>query len=357
LWHSDEQFHRRSSAFSRHRFERHWSAASTLTVLLVAVPLLIVAVLVFATPAGEKLPRAEARSVASPFGGRPHAFGLSPSTGPQGSAQVRLIEDLLGRKVDLVNFYLGWNFGGFDTKALDDIEALGALPEVTWEPWNYRLGSHQGRYALSRIIAGSFDGYIRSWAKAAAAWGKPFMLRFAQEMNGNWYPWGAAVNGNNTGEYVQAYRHVHKLFTSVGATNVIWVWSPNILYPGSVSLSSVYPGNSYVNWIGVDGYNWGTRAPRKGGWRSPSAVFVPTLNALKRLAPTKPVMIAETACAEQGGSKSAWITNLFKLLNNYPEVKAVAWFNYDKGRTDWQITSSKAAVRAMLTSLASSWRR
>ena len=105
----------------------------------------------------------------------------------------------------------------------------------------------------------------------------------------------------------------------------------------------------------MDGYNWGTSIPREGRWRSPSAVFVPTLNALKRLAPTKPVMIAETASAEQGGNKADWITDLFTLLQHYPEVKAVAWFNYANGPTDWQITSSKSSVQAMATSLSSDW--
>ena len=138
---------------------------------------------------------------------------------------------------------------------------------------------------------------------------------------------------------------------------MIWVWSPNGLYPGGASLSSVYPGNPYVNWIGVDAYNWGTSVPHRGGWRSPSAIFVPTLDALKRLAPSKPVMIAETGSAEQGGSKAIWITDLFELLQHYPEVKAVVWFNYNKGGTDWQITSSKASVQAMATSLATLWRR
>ena len=128
-------------------------------------------------------------------------------------------------------------------------------------------------FPVARIVAGDFDGYIRSWAKAAADWGKPLMLRFAQEMNGNWYPWGAGVNGNAPGEYAKAYRHVHKIFTSVGATNVIWIWSPNVLYPGGASLSSVYPGNAYVNWIGVDGYNFGTSAYTRGAGalRTPSS--------------------------------------------------------------------------------------
>ena len=56
-------------------------------------------------------------------------------------------------------------------------------------------------------------------------------------------------------------------------------------------------------------------------------------------------MIAETGSAEQGGSKAIWITDLFELLQHYPEVKAVVWFNYNKGGTDWQITSSKTSVR------------
>jgi hypothetical protein len=348
----------RTSALQR-QVKRSRRGVSILVAALFAVLLVAVPVVLAATPARTTAPDgvsqrsgAGPHPVDFPFGSDPHVFGLSPSTGSQGTAQVRGIEHLLGRKVNVVNFYAGWTHAGFATRALDAVDALGAVPQVTWEPWNYRLGTKQARYALSRIVAGDFDGYIRGWAKAAAKWGKPLLLRFAQEMNGTWYPWGATVNGNTAGEYVRAYRHV----ASVKATNVIWVWSPNILYPGAVSLSSVYPGNAYVNWIGVDGYNWGTSLPHKGGWRSPAAVFVPTLDALKRLAPTKPVMIAETASAEQGGSKAAWITNLFKLLQKYPEVRAVSWFNYNKGGTNWKITSSKTAVRAMKNSLAKYWR-
>jgi hypothetical protein len=308
------------------------------------------------TPARSKRHRAAGkRSASYPFSVDPHVFGLSPSTGAQGVPQVRKVEHLLGRKVNLVNFYSGWAYPSFDVKALNAIDALGAVPEVTWEPWNFRLGLKQTRYSLSKIVAGDFDGYIRSWAKSAVAWGKPLMLRFAQEMNGNWYPWGAGVDGNTPGEYVKAYRHIHRIFASVGATNVIWVWSPNVLYPGGASLSSVYPGNAYVNWVGIDGYNWGTSVRHKGGWRSPAAVFVSTLEALRRLAPSKPIMIAETASAEQGGSKAAWIADLFKLLKQYPEVRAVSWFNYDKQGTDWQITSSHASISAMASSLAKLW--
>ena len=78
------------------------------------------------------------------------------------------------------------------------------------------------------MIAGTHDAYIREFAEDARDWGHPFFLRFNWEMNGNWFPWSEGVNGNQPGEYVAAWRHVHDIFTEVGATNATWVWCPNV---------------------------------------------------------------------------------------------------------------------------------
>ena len=77
-------------------------------------------------------------------------------------------------------------------------------------------GDHRGRH----------DAYIRSWARDLKRFGNPVFLRFAQEMNGNWYPWAEDANGNKPGEYARMWRHVHDIFTAEGATNVKWVWCP-----------------------------------------------------------------------------------------------------------------------------------
>jgi len=77
-------------------------------------------------------------------------------------------------------------------------------------------------------------------------------------MNGNWYPWSEQVNGNHPSQFVQAWQHVHDIFTKLGVTNVTWVWSPNVEYGGSIPLSELYPGSNYVDWVGIDGYNWST---------------------------------------------------------------------------------------------------
>ena len=99
---------------------------------------------------------------------------------------------------------------------------------------DFRPTINEPNFQLSDVIAGTYDSYIREFAEAAKAWGHPFFLRFNWEMNGDWFAWAEGVNGNKSGEYVAAWRHVHDIFTSVGATNATWVWCPNV-DPGGTS--------------------------------------------------------------------------------------------------------------------------
>ena len=110
----------------------------------------------------------------------------------------------------------------------------------------------------------------------AKAWGHPFFLRFDWEMNTNWFP-AASTRTATAGEYVRMWRHVHDIFTQVGATNVTWVWCPNVEYRRlRQAAAELYPGDAYVDWTCLDGYNWGTN-PRRDAWRSFTTVFRPDL--------------------------------------------------------------------------------
>lgn len=229
------------------------------------------------------------------------------------------------------------------------------MPMVTWSPNNYpRSGNavNQPDYALRTIVAGDHDAYIRSYARDAAAWGKPMYLRFAHEMNGDWYPWCAGVNGNTSAQYVAAWRHVHDIFEQEGATNVRWVWSPGYEYSGTTPYEQLYPGDAYVDWVGIDGYNWGTSQPGYG-WVSFSSIFGASYDKLARMT-DKPMMIAETASAEQGGDKAAWIRQAFlkDVPSRFPRIKAVLWFNVNLER-DWRVNSSSSSLAAYKEVLAS----
>jgi beta-mannanase len=209
----------------------------------------------------------------------------------------------------------------------------------------YTQGINQPAYCLANIIAGHFDAYITKWAQDSKAWGHPYFLRFAHEMNGNWYPWSEQVNGNRAGQYVQAYRHVHDIFSAQGATNVTWVWSPDVVYNGSTPLSELYPGSSYVDWIGMDGYNWSIVQGHQ--WQSFNQVFGRTYNNILNMSTGKPLMVAETASAEIGGNKAAWILNAYdsQIPHVFPAIRAVIWFNETK-ETDWRIESSPSTRAA-----------
>ena len=240
----------------------------------------------------------------------------------------------------------------FQPTWMNSIRNHGSIPMISWEPDDWSKGTNQPAYSLANIINGTYDSYITKWAQAARAWGHPFFLRFAWEMNGNWESWSEVTNGNSAGQYVRAWRHVHDIFTTNSVTNVTWVWSPNVENAQTpIPLAEVYPGDAYVDWIGIDGYNG-----RFSSWQTFAQIFTQTYNDLLQISSTKPMMIAETGCLEQGGSKAAWITDALQtqIPSKFPNIKAIVWFNQRKNGRDWRIESSSSAQNAFATSVASS---
>lgn len=276
-------------------------------------------------------------------------FGVGTPGGPFAAAEMDEVAALAGEAPAIILSYKDFNQAP-PLAELDAARARGAVTLLTWEPWAWGGGTDQPAYTLDNITAGNFDAYLTEWGRALAGWGHPVMLRFGHEMNGNWYPWSEQVNSNSAGDYVAAWRHLHDVVAAAGASNVTWVWNPNVPYWGSIPLAGLYPGDAYVDAVALDGYNWGTSASWSS-WVAPSQLFGDGLSQLRTLAPGKQILIAETSSAEQGGSKADWITALFSYLNAQPDVTAVTWFHYNK-ETDWRINSSAASADAFRQALA-----
>ena len=140
-------------------------------------------------------------------------------------------------------------------------------------------------------------------------------------MNGSWSPWGARVNGNSPSEYVDAWRHVVTLFRQAGATNVLWLWAPNILRGASVQgIAQFWPGDSWVDLVGFTGYGVGSSV--YGSESSPGQTFDATLKVLASYS-KKPVILAETGVA--GVHKTQWITSLGAWLRAHSNVIGLIW--------------------------------
>ncbi len=255
-------------------------------------------------------------------------------------------EALSGKGVSITNFFKNWDSSSgpytFPTSTVDAMRNHGSIPMLTWQPEG---ASSDATYALANIANGNFDTFITQWALDAKAWGYPFFLRFAHEMNGNFYPWGAGVNGNTSADYIAAWRHVHDIFVRNGVTNVTWVWCVNTNYTGSAAISGLYPGDNYVDWISLDSYNRITNT-----WADFSTRSQPTLDQMTAIAPGKPILVAEAGCHEDttgNYDKGQWFRN---ALANYlkfsaPRIKAWSYFNYSNpDGNDWRINTSTKAL-------------
>jgi hypothetical protein len=248
-----------------------------------------------------------------------------------GDGTIQAATTKIGRALPIHLTYYAWedDWAGSITKA--DLGA-GRIPLVNWEPDGIDFND---------IVSGSLDSTIKARAAGAKALGKRFFLDFAAEMNGD-----EGWSGNNPTLYVAAYKHIHDLFVAAGATNVVWAWCPNVtdVNGGNSQTMSYYPGDDYVDWTGVDGYNWGT--VNGDTWQSFKSVFARIYPLLA--AKGKPILIGEMASTERGGDKGAWIDGMIPALKaDYPMIRGVVWFDVNK-ETDWRISSSPGSEQAFV---------
>ncbi len=268
-------------------------------------------------------------------------FGLSSPQAPWSENEINGIADKAGVRPTMLEYFVNWT-EDFRPQAVVACYKQGAVPAITWEPWSgLQQGTSQKAYSLKRIIDGHYDDYITRFATAMRKAHWPIVLRFGHEMNGDWYPWSERKSGNSKGQYVQAWRHVHDIFDSIGADNVIWVWSPNIIRPvPSVSLGQLYPGDRYVDWVGMVGYAADEES-------TAAQTFEPTLKRLRTFT-QKRVLITETG-AGPGQHQAGWTTDLFRWLSTRKDIIGFVWFEYNKestGTKDWRFTAAPETLNA-----------
>jgi hypothetical protein len=278
-------------------------------------------------------------------------FGTwSPGEPYAGSvAGVDTLERATGRRVAIVNWYQNWGGNSWITsvqsQAFSAVTGSGRLPLLTWEPSDPNGGADQPAYSLSTIVAGTHDDYIATFARNLRDLNTLVYLRPMHEMNGNWYPWGVGVNANTPALFIQAWQRIHQIFAREGATNVMWVWSPNNFDVSSTyPLEAFYPGAAYVDVLAADGYNWGSARPQWGGWRSFNQVFRGVYDRLRALG-TQPIWFAEVASAPDGGDKPAWVRDMFARAQTMDRLQAIVWFNELK-ELDWRANADPAVAAA-----------
>jgi hypothetical protein len=287
--------------------------------------------------------------------------------------EVDDFEKVINRKVGSVVWFPTWD-DEFPAKACKGLHERGIIPHLTWElfrpsqdPNNARQTGPDGYEGFNDVLAGKYDDYIERFAKDAKAFNQTVLIRFLHEFNGNWYVWSGNKNGRENGgpeRVVAVWKYVVDRFKQVGADNVKWLWVPHgpstdLSTEAWNEVSNYWPGDKYVDWIGLDGYNFHPKDPW-GGTR-PLRHFDDCFRALYDACAVlgdQPMMIAEFGTGEfHSGNfdKAAWITDAFtKIKTEYPRIKIFTWFNINK-ELDWRVNSSPEALEAFRKAMDSSY--
>ncbi len=268
---------------------------------------------------------------------------------PHGLAQTAPFESLVGRKMDLQAVFVGWDEdgGAFPMNYGPLVRDQGKTLVIYWEVMGKSAVVENPKYSNDSIIAGHWDKYLISFATAARRYGGPVILLPMPEMNGNWYPWCGTVNGNSPTKFVAAWRHIHGFFVGLNNVKLGWAVNSNSVpnTPGN-AIARYYPGDAFVDYVGVDGFNFAGNPWPNASFRE---VFGETLGTLARLG--KPVYIFSVAAA-QSPLKAEWILDaLGTQIHRFP-VEGWIWFNVYKGVTDWRVDAdpkSLAAFRRVLS--------
>jgi mannan endo-1,4-beta-mannosidase len=264
----------------------------------------------------------------------------------QSDNDIENFSELTGKTLGVVQTFVSTN-QNFSTwiDTLNYVDSKNAINLLTIEPKKFN-GTD---YNTNEINKGNLDEYFNNLAKEMKNWnnGKEIWVRFMHEVNGNWYGWSIGDSRVNTNKsYINAYRRIVDIFRKNNAYNVKFIYNINSENIGrNASFLGAYPGDNYVDYVSIDGYNWGT-STYFGSWKSFDQIFkLPYETLVKNT--TKPVIIAEFASTELGGDKAAWIADALTKIksDSYSRVISAVWFNENK-ETDWRIQSSTNSLNA-----------
>ncbi|WP_051617263.1 glycoside hydrolase family 26 protein [Desulfonatronovibrio hydrogenovorans] len=283
-------------------------------------------------------------------------FGLALEGLPTSASFFHELEMDMGLPVTFINFFLQWPEDpkqiNFPAQTFKDVHDFGAVPVLTWEPMYYE-GMTEHMIPADEILRGRYDGYIEYFAGRIKDMGKPVIVRFAHEMNLSRYHWGGTIEEygpESPKRYAKLFRHVVEVFRQQGAENALFAFCPNNESVPSPkydahaywnTAQNYYPGDDYVDILGMDGYNWGTtRTIDEHGWSSRwlsfAEIFQDIFLELRQINPGKPLYVFETASVRQGGDWQAWVWEAFATAGQW-ELDGIIWFHADK-EEDWRFT-------------------
>jgi hypothetical protein len=214
--------------------------------------------------------------------------------------------------------------------------AHGVTPMITWQPDRSNMAQYKGEDAIQAIANGNYDSYIKARADECKAYGKPIFIRMGHEFNFGGYAWSKHPEA-----YATAWQRVVNIFRQEGATNVAFVWCanfPSVDYPsGLTTIDQYYPGDAYVDWVGMDCYNipnWERNFTRmvsgfyqKYCVQKDKPMYIGEMGSSDTLT-NDPSVNKGWPVSKDALNKAQWIScALNDIATKYPMIKGVTYWN------------------------------
>lgn len=269
--------------------------------------------------------------------------------------EIRSLEREQEIDFDIISFYLAWgdeNLQDFPDNIMKSIYQENSLPMITWEPWASELAIsdtipelQQEKKVFKYMAEGYFDDHILKFARLLKSYDQPVFLRFAHEFDNPQYPWSPAGE-NSPEEFVRAWKHLYELLNREGSHKIVLVWNPW----KAQNMADYFPGNQYIDWIGVTLLNYGPLNSDGSFYRFEELYngFHAQRDSLSR----KPVMLAEFGSVKIGDRQKEWVRGAMNSMQDqFREISAVVMFNsaldknipandwYQEKYIDWTIDS------------------
>jgi Glycosyl hydrolase family 26 len=295
------------------------SRLAVLIAIVVAAGAVVFAVsrLISSTSSTRVLPTAQASYL-----------GVFESGALQSYRPVADFSKAAGMPPNLVGYYSGWE-EPFQVSFAETVRSHGAVTLLQWDP----TGT-----SVSKIAAGGFDTYLRSFARSVRDFGHPVVIGFGHEMNAYWYSWGYGHLPPST--FVAAWRHIVTLFRDQGVRNVTWLWTLQADESGTGPIASWWPGAQYVTWVGIDGYYYHSS-------ETFFSIFGQTI-AQVRMFTGLPILLSEVGVGPDA-DQARKIPELFAGMRQYGTIGLV-WFDIAQHQgiyhQDWHIEDNPAAETA-----------
>jgi|LSQX01.1.fsa_nt_gb hypothetical protein len=232
----------------------------------------------------------------------------------------------------------------FPLQALQKAYEDNRYVELTLQTFWLKLSDTRNEKVVYEILGGKYDLYFQNYAQQLKSFGHPVLFRLNNEMNGDWCKYSSYYTSKDPEIFTAMWRHVYNIFAAEGVDNVIWVWNPHDVSFPNYKLNhalTYYPGDQYVDLIGLTGYNTGNYYAGET-WREFEQIYDPLYQSYSEYF-SHPFIITEFGSNSVGGDKSAWVKNMFAHIYKYPQIKAAIWWN----GIDWDQDMQPARIYRM----------